>query len=1427
MTTKKSIDIFPWNENFNTNISEIDEQHKRLVDLLNQLASHVAFKADIPGLNVIFDQLTDYTVYHFQTEEAIWYRYLADSPLDTAHAVKHQQLIDEVLQLKVQINAKPSDELIGDILAFLARWLITHILESDRYLAMVVCAIQSGLPLEEAKEQAAKNMAGATQKLISLILSVYESLSINTLHLMREISEQKRLSALLAQQKESHKALMAVLPVGVFESDKDCLCTYVNPRWSEITGVAAETAIGTHWKKSIHPDDLSKVHQTWLATIPQNQPFSLEYRFLQANGSVIWVLNLLTPFKTDAGEERFIGTLTDISQIKATEQALRQTTAALQRAQQVGHIGNWSYQVTDGDIECSEQLYTIFGRQKTAEKITYALLLSWLHPDDRVMHDAYLQKMLALSPATQAKIKPLKYRLRRPNGDERWVEAKFECEFSETGQLTRFFSTVQDITEHKLAEAHIIAHDQQLQFIIDHSPVYIAYCDADLRYKWVNQAYAELFDIQPKVLIGKSIQTVMCKEVLTRNSPYIQQVLSGNSVEYDLSFPDNSTQKYFWVRYTPEFNQDHQVVGFVAAISDITKRKQLERFEHFRSTILELMTQDTPTTVILEKIVTGIESLNPEILCGILLVDQSGSHLGEGVSPSLPDFYNQAVDQIEIGMGVGSCGTAAFTGKRVIVSDISSHPYWVSFKDLANQAGLSACWSQPIYAAAGKVLGTFAIYHRQVHTPIEEEISLIEKTAYLVSLAIEHNLADERLRDSENRMRILFEQAPLAYQSLDIEANILEVNALWLSQMGYTLDEVIGRFIGDFIADESMETLQGEFPQFKAKNKVDGPTFTMIRKDGSRFLWQVNGRISRDEQGRFVRTHCLLTDITERQQIDAKLQLAASVFSHAREGIVITDPEGTILEVNDTFTNITGYSRDEMTGQNPKMLKSGRQSAEFYKAMWCDIKSLGYWSGEIWNRRKSGEVYAELLTISAVRDAKNRVKNYVALFSDISHIKAHQQQLEHIAHYDILTNLPNRVLLADRMDQAMAQCLRHQQILAVVFLDLDGFKEVNDQHGHDVGDQLLITVSHAMQAALRDGDTLARLGGDEFIAVIVSLEKVKDCEPVLQRLLQAASALVTIDDIELHVSASVGVTIYPQDLVDADQLIRHADQAMYIAKQRGKNRYHLFDTVQDNAMKTHLAHIQQIYTALHKQQFVLYYQPKANLKTKKIIGVEALIRWQHPERGLVPPGEFLPWIEDHAISIELGEWVISTALKQIATWQTMGLALPISVNIGAYQLQHSNFVTRLSALLADFPDIDPHSLELEVLETSALNDISHISTVMHACCALGVRFSLDDFGTGYSSLTYLRRLPATQIKIDQTFVRDMLDDPDDHAIVEGVIGLARAFQREVIAEGVETLKHGDALLALGCELVQGYGIARPMPAENIPDWINDWQQKDA
>lgn len=598
----------------------------------------------------------------------------------------------------------------------------------------------------------------------------------------------------------------------------------------------------------------------------------------------------------------------------------------------------------------------------------------------------------------------------------------------------------------------------------------------------------------------------------------------------------------------------------------------------------------------------------------------------------------------------------------------------------------------------------------------------------------------------------------------------------------------------------------------------------MVRQDGEVRWLQLRSRPKQLQSGDVVWDGIAL-DVTQQKQQEQRLQLAARVFSDAHEGIIITDTQYRIADVNPIFCEITGYERRELLGKPSTFFRSSDLGDVTLPNVRQSLFQRGFWTGDVQSVRKNGEAFIANVVISVVRDNHGEVSHYIGLISDVTQAKQQQKALEMMAHYDALTQLPNRVLFLDRFNYAIARCKRERSQLAVCYLDLDGFKQVNDKHGHEIGDQLLVEVAKRIQACLREEDTVSRIGGDEFALLLGNIRSVEQFEMGLKRIHQSICQPYLINDNILSVGASTGYTLYPEDDADPDTLLRHADQAMYHAKQDGRNCYCQFNLTQEHRFHEQKAFQERLRAALQSRELMLYYQPKVNMRTGSVVGFEALLRWQHPERGLLLPPEFLPTIIGTPLEQAIGEWVIEEALNQMDKWQRSGMELNVSVNISSRHLLQQDFQDRLTTALNRHSTLLAQRLEIEVLETAILDDINTTGKVIRNCRNLsGIDFTLDDFGSGYSSLSHLRQLPVGTIKIDQSFVRDMIEDREIYALIEGVIGLASAFNRKVVAEGVETVDQGIALLELGCELAQGFAIAHPMPAKSVPHWIEVYAQ---
>ena len=541
---------------------------------------------------------------------------------------------------------------------------------------------------------------------------------------------------------------------------------------------------------------------------------------------------------------------------------------------------------------------------------------------------------------------------------------------------------------------------------------------------------------------------------------------------------------------------------------------------------------------------------------------------------------------------------------------------------------------------------------------------------------------------------------------------------------------------------------------------------------------------------------------------------AAAIFSE-------TDMAGNITYVNEQFCAISGYSAHELIGQNHRILNSSLHPPEFFAELWKTISCGKVWKGEICNIRKDGTLYWVESTIVATYDGKANVRKYVSIRFDVTEKRKLMEVLQWRADHDVLTGLPNRSLLNDRFKQSVAATHRNHSSLAVCILDLDGFKLINDRYGHAIGDRLLVEVSERLKKNIRGEDTVARLGGDEFV-ILLGLLNTNELEMAMERILTSISLAYTIDGIELNISASIGVTLYPKDDADIDSLLRHADQAMYRAKLRGRNCFHLFNMLLDNEARTAFETVVLVSKALRNEELCLHYQPKINLSSGTVTGYEALLRWQHPQEGIIYPQNFIPFVEQTNLIVDIGNWVIEQALTQISRWAEVGQTWGVAVNIAALHFQREDFVENLKDLLSRFPNSAPQLLDIEIVESVMLENISLVVKNINDCKKLGVTFSLDDFGTGYSSLSYLKQLETQSIKIDQSFIRGILVDKNSLLLTIAIIGLAKSFNREVIAEGVESVEQAKLLMRLGCDSAQGYSFAKPMPVEDVIGWAEQF-----
>ena len=677
--------------------------------------------------------------------------------------------------------------------------------------------------------------------------------------------------------------------------------------------------------------------------------------------------------------------------------------------------------------------------------------------------------------------------------------------------------------------------------------------------------------------------------------------------------------------------------------------------------------------------------------------------------------------------------------------------------------------------------------------------------------------ATEKLQDTFNQLQLAVDTAKLGVWRLDIASGrldwndqLLDMHGLRREQFDNTLDSWRRH-----VLPEDIDEADSRLKSVLAGGNVYGVEFRIRRTDGEIRYITASGTAIRDPSGEVAGLVGINYDTTDIRHKEEKLRQAATVFSSTAEGVTITALDGTVLEVNQAFTEITGYDRDEIVGQTPALLQSGRHDQAFYQAMWRALGETGQWRGEVWNRRKDGTLYPQLLTISAVRDDQGTPTGYVGVFTDITRIKRSEERLDHLAHHDPLTELPNRLLLNERLGQSIRHAARHQSMLAVVFVDLDRFKTVNDSMSHTAGDLLLQQVARRLLDSVRKDDTVARLSGDEFIIVLESVGGGDQVTSAVTKLMTAFQATFDIEGAEVRITASMGVALYPQDGKDVESLLSNADAAMYRAKEEGRNNYHFYTKELTTSAFEHLFLENALRYALDLGQFRLVYQPQVDLASGRCLGMEVLLRWEHPDQGTIAPARFIPIAEQTGLIKAIGLWVLHTACAQAKKWLTEGMEFErIAVNVAGPQVQDPEFAEKVAAVLRQ-TGLPARHLELEVTEGFVMHRAASSIRQLHKLRAKGIEIAIDDFGTGYSSLSYLKQLPIDTLKIDQSFVRDIPHDTNDMAISAAVVAIADALGLKTVAEGVETTAQANFFREHGCHVAQGYFFSKPLPPDEM------------
>lgn len=1169
----------------------------------------------------------------------------------------------------------------------------------------------------------------------------------------------------------------------------------------------------------------------WLGAEPRRTPAWVPWAFAALGGALLlFMANTLTLRRLVARRTAELAANAralerEVAARSGYARALERSEQRLNLALQGGAQGVWDWNVVSGEVFYSPQWKALLGYGEAQIGNRYGEWEGRIHPEDREVVLTAVQQCLTGSRESFV----AEHRLRNARGTYTWVLGHGKVmQRNPDGSPLRMLGTMTDISERKVVEAAVREARDFREALLNTVEALVAVLDPQGRVVYFNRACEVVTGYRADEVLGRHVWDLLVppEEVADVRGMYAR-LRAGD-------YPNR--QEHHWLTRAGErrliawsntclVDQQGAVTHIVPTGIDVTAQRHTE----------ETLKAGLANQRLIQSVFTRLSRVSPEDLDESMedVLRQLGNFGGcdrvyvvefdaQGARYTMTHEWcsDPALSIREVYRHLPEAAIPYFSsclrrGEVVEVPALAELPPEAALE----RHLLERLHTQAILLIPSALRGGFVVvgcsWVREERRWGPEDLFVFKVAGEAIGHVVSRLRQERAVWASEQRLQALLRHSSDVVSILDGEGRLQYNSPASARILGYEARDLQGRPVRDFVhPDDLAPVAEAQARLLGAAGGTETVQFRFRDKAGG-FIWMesvASNQLHNPAIGGIVAN---TRDITERKRTEEALRRAATVIENTREGVVITDPQGIIISVNPAFTEITGYSGQEALGRHIRLLRSGRHEAEFYRRMWAGLRASGDWQGEVWNRRKNGEVYPQRLTINAVKDRDGRVVSYVGVFADISQLKLSQERLEYLAHHDPLTDLPNRLMFRERVEHAMQRARREDEYLAVLFLDLDRFKNVNDSLGHSVGDEVLKAVAERLQRVVREDDTLARQGGDEFTVLMEGLERPEQAAPLADKIIQALREPFRVQAQEIFLGASIGISVYPSDGGDVESLLRNADAAMYQAKDSGRNTYWFYAEDMTTQALQRLILEGELRRALESEELRVYYQPQVDLSSRRIIGLEALLRWEHPQRGLIPPQDFIPLVEETGLILPLGEWVLRRACAQAREWLDAGHDIGrVAVNVAGLQIRRPGLDAMVRRVLEQ-TGLPGERLELEITEGFAMEHPGPTVKLLTQLRGLGVTLAIDDFGTGYSSLAYLKRLPVDKLKLDRSFTRDLPADENDAAIARAVIALGHSLQFKVIAEGVETEAQHRFLLGQGCDEGQGFLYSRPLPASEL------------